>query len=130
MAPISTFCIEKSPLKENLSFDVPYIGNDMKMEVLFSEILEEVKLNGTETERTIILCQTRNQCALLWKMFELNLGDKFYSDADQKPTARIIEMYHAGSPDLVKAHVLCEIRKQISCLRILNVTVAFGMGID
>ena len=102
----------------------------MKMEVLFSEILEDVKLNGTETERTIIFCQTRNQCALLWKMFKLNLGDKFYSDIDQKPTARMIEMYRDGSPDLVKAHVLGEIRKQISCLCILIVTVAFGMGSD
>ena len=42
------------------------------------------------------------------------------------PHFRIVEMFHAGSPKSVKEHVLTEMCKVNSCLRILICTIAFG----
>lgn len=70
------------------------------------------------------------QCALIWKMFELSLGNKFYADSIEEPRSRLVEMFHAGIPSSVKSHILVEIGKEESCLRILVATIAFGMGVD
>eukprot|EP00795_Rhopilema_esculentum_P009805 gene9805-18368_t len=126
----STFIVEKSPVKPNIVFHCKYIGNDTKLQVIFSEVIDEVKNYGVDTKRTIMFCQTRNQCALIWKMFEIVLADKFYNGDSCIPTARLIEMFHAGTPASVKDHILKEINKEDSHLRIIIVTVAFGMGVD
>ena len=79
----------------------------------------------------LFLCQTGNQCALFWKMFEISLGKEFYADGfEGDPKFRLVEMFHAGTPQSVKDHVLAEIGKEDSCLRTLVVTTAFGMGVD
>eukprot|EP00112_Aurelia_sp_Birch-Aquarium-sp1_P018081 Seg4264.3 transcript_id=Seg4264.3/GoldUCD/mRNA.D3Y31 product="putative ATP-dependent RNA helicase R290" protein_id=Seg4264.3/GoldUCD/D3Y31 len=79
----------------------------------------------------MIFCQTRNHCALIWKMFELSLRKDFYANVcEGDPEFRLVEMFHAGTPQSVKGHVLAEIGKEDSCLRTLVVTTAFGMGVD
>lgn len=39
-------------------------------------------------------------------------------------------MFHVGSPESVKAHVINEMTNSESKLRVLICTIAFGMGID
>ena len=41
----------------------------------------------------------------------------------------LVQMFHAGSPESVKVHVVEEMGKSESKLRILICTIAFGMGI-
>ena len=43
---------------------------------------------------------------------------------------RMVEMFHAGSPETVKNHVIKEMTASSSHLRVLICTMAFGMGID
>ncbi|XP_065062582.1 uncharacterized protein LOC135689329, partial [Rhopilema esculentum] len=107
-----------------------YVSNDTKFEVLFSELLDELAEKGVETIRTIIFCQTRNQCALIWRTFQLKLGEMLYADSSSNLRSRLVEMFHAGTPSSVKEHVLKEVGAEKSYLRILVVTTAFGMGID
>eukprot|EP00794_Sanderia_malayensis_P004367 gene4367-4948_t len=130
LAPVSTSVFEKSPIKSNLLFFTTYVGNDTKFEVVFSELINELVTKGKKTKRRIIFCQSRNQTALIWKMFELKLGKAFYADDSDDPRCRIMEMFHAGTPSSVKEHVLDEIGSGDSCLRVLVVTTAFGMGVD
>eukprot|EP00795_Rhopilema_esculentum_P010124 gene10124-18787_t len=126
----SMHVIEKSPMKNNLLFFSKYVSNDTKFEVLFSELLDELAEKGVETIRTIIFCQTRNQCALIWRTFQLKLGEMLYADSSSNLRSRLVEMFHAGTPSSVKEHVLKEVGAEKSYLRILVVTTAFGMGID
>ena len=60
LAPVSTRVIEKSPVKGNLSFFTQYVGNDTKLEVVFSSVVDELQEMGIYTERTMIFCKTRN----------------------------------------------------------------------
>ena len=126
----SMHVIEKSPMKNNLLFFSKYVSNDTKFEVLFSELLDELAEKVFETMRTIIFRQTRNQCALIWRTFQLKLGEMLYADSSSNLRSRLVEMFHAGTPSSVKEHVLKEVGAEKSYLRILVLTTAFGMGID
>ena len=124
----STVTMEKSPCKENLKFIVRYIERDTSFESAFGSVVSELKQDNCE--RTLIYCQTRKQCGLLFRFFNVILGDDMYSEKVRKPTKRRVEMFHAGSPDSVKKHILTELKKEQSQLRIIVCTIAFGMGID
>ena len=96
----------------------------------FSEIIENVKSKGICASRTIIYCQTRKQCAILYRVFETNLGTSFYKDAVPNCKKCLVEMYHVGTPKAVKQHISKNLSSDEGHIRILIATIAFGMGID
>ena len=73
----------------------------MPLEIIFSKLIDQVEKEGIETNRALICCQARRQCGVLYRMFELTLKDKFYHGI-QKSHNRLVEMYHAGTPESVK----------------------------
>ena len=125
-----TFCIEKEPTRSNSSYYFIYVEKCLPFETIFSEIINELKAKKQKTERTIIFCQTRKQCSLIYRMFVVALGDALYASEGVEPNTRLVEMYHAGTPESVKTYVINEIGKYGSQLRLIICTVAFGMGID
>ncbi len=124
----NTVLIEKSPCKENLKFIVQYMERDASLETVFGSVVSELKQGNCE--RTLIYCQTRKQCGLLLRFFNIKLGDDIYAEKIRKPSMRLIEMFHARSPDSVKKHILTEPKKEDSHQQIIVCTIAFGMGID
>lgn len=126
----NTFMIEKSPMKANLKFTVEYLSNDKGLDEVFHKLIREIKENYQDTIRTIIFCQTRTQVALIWKMFEVNLGKKFYANEKQSCYERIVEMFHAGTAPSVKDHIVKQLSSAGSHLRVLVCTIAVGMGIN
>ena len=121
--------IEKSPNRPNLMFNLTYLDKDIPYEDLFSPLIEDVKKHGVSTDRTLIYCQTRKQCSVLFRLFQISLGDNMYY-GECKPRNRIVEMYHAGTPSSVKEHVTQLMSEDCGHLRILIATVAFGMGVN
>ena len=63
-------------------------------------------------------------------MFSSKLKDKMYAKGKKLPKHRIVEMFHAGTPQSVKSHVIEQMALSGSHLRVLICSVAFGMGID
>ena len=126
----NAFVLEKSPVKENLRFTVKYVGNGIPLSEIFASLVQEIKTNGIETIQTLIFCQTRNQAAVIWKMFVMELGEKLYKDKSEDVKGRLVELFHAGTPKQVKEFILEEMRDGKGHIRILLCTIAFGMGID
>ncbi len=62
-------------------------------------------------------------------MFELNLGDSFYH-GHPDPENRLVDMYHAGTPELVKQHIVNDLGDEEGHIRVLISTIAFGMGVN
>ena len=106
----NTVIIENSPCKENLKFIVQYMERDASLETVFGSVVSELKQGNCE--RTLIYCQTRKQCGLLLRFFNIKLGDDIYAEKIRKPSMRLIEMFHARSPDFVKKHILTEPKKE------------------
>ena len=130
LSPTKTFCIEINPMRENILYIFQYINKEQSMETIFRPIIEEVYQNKERTVRTLIFCQTRKHCALLYRMFNIHLGDKMYIGNELDPKKRLIDMFHAGTPENVKGHIVNEMANSDSVLRILICTSAFGMGIN
>ena len=124
------FCIEKTPLRSNIAYHVKHISNNISMESVFQFLIDELQTERENTPRCIIFCQTRKQCALFYKMFTRVLGKWLYAFQKEAPENLLVEMFHAGTPDTVKGHILQEMTKSSSLLRVLICTIAFGMGID
>ena len=121
--------IEQSPDRPNLFYVTSYLDKNEDIESAFSSLIFEVKELDTKTPRTLIYCQTRKQCAVLYRMFEVYLGRHMYH-TDVSPRNRIVEMYHAGTPVSVKDHILMSMATEDGHVRILICTVAFGMGVN
>ena len=121
--------IEKNPDKPNLMYVLTYINKDAPIKDVFSRLIEEMKLKQVETERTLIYCQTRKQCAVLYRLFQVELGESmFYKEC--QPCNRMVEMFHAGTPNSVKEHITKNLSQEDGHIRILIATIAFGMGVD
>eukprot|EP00794_Sanderia_malayensis_P005137 gene5137-5785_t len=102
----------------------------MPFHEIFAHLLENLKKLNSQTERVIIFCQTRNQVALIWRMFEFQLGSMIYGPGTRIPQNRLVEMFHAGTPLSLKDHILQSMAVNSGIVRILVSTVAFGMGVD
>eukprot|EP00794_Sanderia_malayensis_P001823 gene1823-2047_t len=50
MENISTYYIEKSPVKENLCFFLEYVKNDIPLEVIFGNLIHEIKMFGKKQQ--------------------------------------------------------------------------------
>lgn len=123
------YTVKRSPNRNNLKYSLQYIDNNMPLEMVFRGIIDEVLQNGVTTERTFIYCQTRKHCGLIFRLFEIHLGDNLYNGIN-RPQNRIVEMYHAGTPDQVKKHVIECLSQETGHIRVLISTIAFGMGVD
>ena len=125
-----TSVVASSPDRTNLKYSFQYIDKDIPLESLFCEVIENVRSKGTSAERVIIYCQTRKQCAILYRVFETTLGISFYKGAVPNCKKRLVEMYHAGTPKAVKQHISKDLSNDVGRIRVLIATIAFGMGID
>lgn len=129
LPPKKTHIVKQSPDRLNLRYSVQYIDNNMPLNMVFASLLDEINEKGVEAERTLIYCQTRKHCGLLYRLFEINLKDKFYHGCAE-PKNRVIEMYHASTPDNVKKHIIENLSDESGHIRILISTIAFGMGVN
>lgn len=63
-------------------------------------------------------------------MFEVFLEKNMYLNATCKPRERLVDMYHARTPNSVTAHISADMAIENGNIRILISTVAFGMGVN
>ena len=125
-----TFCIEKSPERPNIAFSFQYVENHIELSDVFHDIILEVKEKKANCSKTLIYCQTRKQAAIIWRAFKLALGKDMYKGQTLLPKDCMVEMYHAGTPESSKQHILKFVSLPGGHVRVLICTVAFGMGID
>lgn len=126
----SIVVIERSPEKSNICFNVQYVEKKTPLSTIFNTVIQEVRIKKALCTRTLIFCQTRKQCALVYNVFQEILGTDFYLNGMPNPTERLVEMYHAGTPISVKKHVMENICVAEGHIRVIACTVAFGMGVD
>lgn len=123
-----TCFIEQNPNKPNLCFSVQYINNSNPLESTFGSIMNELTNKGTT--RTMIFCQTRRQCAVIFTVFRRTLLGKMFVQCEENVEKRLVEMYHAGTPKTVKEHIEKNMSLVSGHIRVLVCTIAFGMGIS
>ena len=114
--------VEQSPDRPNLFYVAHYLDKNESMETAFSSLIHELKLMGTKTPRTLIYCQTRKQCAVIFRVFEVYLGKQMYHESISTRN-QIIEMYFAVTPASVKEHISQVMATDDGQIRVLICTV-------
>jgi len=122
--------MEHSPERPNVQFSVRYLDENLPISLIYSTLIEELRSKNVSCERTMIFRQTRKQCALVLSAFKESLGVDFYVDKHVDSKKRMVEMFHAGTPEVVKKHILCNMSQPNGHIRIVACTAAFGMGVD
>ena len=111
-----------------MQFSVRYLDKNLPVSSIFSTLIDELRSKNVSCERTMIFCQTRKQCALVYSAFKESLGVDFYVNKHLHSKKRMVEMFHAGTPEAVKKHILCNMSQPNGHIRIVACTVAFGIG--
>ena len=117
------------PDRKNICYHVQLVPK-VGLSIIFDFVLKDILLKGDGSKRRLIYCQTRKQCAILFNMFVINLGKNLFSGGSSDPKMRRVDMFHGGTPDSVKGHILDEVVKQDTHLRVVICTIAFGMGVN
>lgn len=123
------FIIEQSPNKKNIFYDKLYMDKNEPLLHQFGALLEELHSSSVKSNRTIIYCQTRKQCSVIYRLFEIHLGEAMYN-GHRSPKHQIVHMFHAGSPQPVKDFICNNMAQEDGHIRVLIATIAFGMGMD
>ena len=126
----SCHIIERSPERPNVRFELHYLNKNVPVSSTFNCLIEELKTKKVACTRTMVFCQTRKQCALLYSAFQESLGDDFFLHGQPNPKERLMEMFHAGTPVSVKKHILSNVAEVGGHIRVIACTVAFGMGVN
>ena len=123
------YVITKSPERDNIFLAVQRVRSDV--EATFDFLLRLVKSKQINCPRVLVYCQTQSVCSLLFTHFHYELGDKSYwPEGDTKAQNRVVEMYHACTPDSNKHIFLQSLRDANGVCRVVFATNALGMGID
>ena len=102
------YLVQKDPNRENIRYAVSYIENNNELSWTFASFIADLKQAGENSGQTLIFCQTRKQCVLLYNTFCEDLGDKLSSCESKSPKSRIVDMFHAGTPQSVKTHIITQ----------------------
>ena len=121
--------ITQSPDRANIFLSVEKVSVDM--ESTFNFLLEKLKSLQVRCPRVLVYCQTQSMCSNLYTLFCSELGDKAYWPVGERNVEhRIVEMYHACTPERNKSVILQSLRDSDGCCRAFFATNALGMGID
>ena len=124
--------IAESPNKDDISYVVQYLQKNVtSVSSYFKWLTDEVKDQGISAARTIVCCQTIKQCAMICSVLKSQLGEYIYEDPRNRDTRRVVlEMLHSFTPVSNKIIILDSFVKEDGCIKVLIVTIAFGIGID
>ena len=68
------YTVKSSPNCNNLKYSLQHVDNNVPLEFVFQGIIDHVLQNGVTTAHTLIYCQTRKHCALIFRLFQIHLG--------------------------------------------------------
>lgn len=122
--------IEVSPEKSNVFLA---LGGFSSIVETFGPIAEKLKVERVNMGRMIIFCKKRIMCSQIYSFLKYCLRSNFTeprSSSVNVPENRLVDMFTSGTHEDVKKKILASFKQPTAPLRIVVVTIAFGMGID
>ena len=121
--------VETSPEKSNLHFSIVKYSS---IDETFKPYIEELKQKRIDMDRTLIFCRRPLDCAKLWVEFCNHLRKEVTEPSGSPieiPELRLVDCY-AGCTDERVLEVILRQFTTPSCLRVVIVTIAFGLGVN
>lgn len=125
--------VEVNPDRQNVAY-IKHIrppSNQTKdhLDQLISNICSNLKAQGSDYPQTILYTDT--ECiAYFYSQTEKKLGIQHQYQGEHIPENRVFAQYHSEYTPSMKEHIVTELCKPQSKIRIVYATVALGMGLD
>eukprot|EP00732_Lithocolla_globosa_P003284 Lithocolla_globosa_v1_NODE_2558_length_1955_cov_9.118421.p1 type:complete len:460 gc:universal NODE_2558_length_1955_cov_9.118421:136-1515(+) len=115
------------PTMDNLFFSVK---RKSFFQDAMTDLLQELRDKRQLTPRRIVFLGPRIDVGEIFAIFQEEMGNDQYYKHVPAIENRLFAMYHARTPDYMKKLILKLAADPDSLIRILFVTIAFGMGIN
>ena len=98
----------------------------------FSWLIDDIKENNINTEKTLIYCKTQKDCGKLFRIFKLELDTSAYcsSTAEHQSENMVIGMYHHNTLRHHQQRIMETFFKAGGICRVVFATTALGMGVN
>ena len=116
--------VEESPERKNIRYsviDTSENGDEKNKKKHFSWLIDELRDQGSETEKIIIFSKTHSSSRDLHRIITKQLP---------KDKKHLVALFSSVTSDKRKKIILDDFTKEHSLIRILMATSAFGMGIN
>ncbi|XP_067026602.1 bifunctional 3'-5' exonuclease/ATP-dependent helicase WRN-like [Acropora muricata] len=125
--------IEVNPNRKNIFYSCstrPHTGDD-KIEVLLLPYIAKLQVMREKMPLTVIYSNLQ-VCGECFSVFDRYLGEEQYTPIGSLHFAknRLFAQFHANYPEKEKNDILDELLKGPGKIRVLFVTIAFGIGVD
>lgn len=119
--------LNQNPNRKNIAYSVQAVSGGANN--TFAPFIEDLRKNGTRTDRVIVYCQAIKVVVHVYGVFKGDLGDDMYvTQGDPKST--MVEMYHSRIDELNQENIVSDLAKSDGNIRILIATIAYGMGVN
>ena len=119
--------VNQNPNQKNIAYSVQAVSGGANN--TFAPFVEDLRKNGTSSERVIIYCQTIKVVSHVYGVFKGDLGgDMYVTQGD--PKSSMVEMYHSRIDELNQENIVADLAKSDGNIRILISTIAYGMGVN
>ena len=99
----------------------------------FGPVAIKLKCHHTSMGRIIIFCKKRQLCNQIFSFFLYYLRTEFMEPPNESisvPEYRLVDMFISGTHPIVKEKIIESFKSPTAPLRVIIVTIAFGLGID
>lgn len=127
--PANLYSVHINPLKKCQVFHKQYVDKEGLYSV-FNPLIVQLKHDPNNFDRTLLITQTRKQAAFFYQRFSSELDLRLFVHHDGNVRERIVEMFHGGTPDEVKEHIIKDFSIRDGNIKLLVCTNAFGMGVN
>ena len=83
--------LNQNPNRKNIAYSVQAVSGDANT---FAPFIEDLRKNGTSTDRVIVYCQTIKVVSHVYRVFKGDLGDDMYVTQGD-PKSSMVEMCHS-----------------------------------
>ena len=122
--------VQVSPDRSNLCYSVEKYTDIVE---ILNVLVRDLQKERVTFPRTILFCQKQVDCGWLYQFFLRSMGENMTETIGSpisQLNSRLVDVFTKSTEEKVKTHVLNELSKRESKLRLLICTAAFGMGID
>ena len=126
---VNVVTISLSPNRNNIMYHVHRMA-DGDISVTFEWIIHELRKLKLNTPKKVVYCQSIENCAKLYRLFDMTLKEEGYVGPNRKAGSCLFAMYHAKITDDQKSAILASFSNPDGKCRVLFATIAFGMGVN
>lgn len=126
--------VTSNPYRPNIYYEIrtrlPNVKKYDKYDDLLKPLCTELKSLKSALPVTICYMDSLESLAYCHQFTEEFLGEDAYDPVEQVPENRIFAMFHKDYTTRMKTHIITELRKPETKIRLILATVALGMGLN